>query len=196
MLVLGVTVSAAAITSDILERDQVLWAGGSQDINRIGHSGYGVLARTFGVFGVALLVGAIVGRQLPSFVVAVLVGLGFLSLLTPARDLWFASHQPHVIGVEGEFGLIERIGPGISTGLMWRAADGTLITDGEASAAAQGASVEEWLRGHGYTRVAVGISPDTAAGWAPYEAVAFALVGGASLGIAALVIGRRRPEPG
>lgn len=194
-LVTGLAIAMAGLAAEAYEHDYETWSGGFRDVIHIGHYGYGLLARTLGVFGIGVGIGSLIGRQLPAFLIAVFLGLGFLTGLAGVRDAWFASHETHVLG--GEYG--------VPTGWAYRAPDGTFLTREAATALAppeivaldvgqiQPMNVTTWLEERGYTEVSVGISIDVAMGWAPLEAGAYVLLGVGSIGVAVWLVNRRRP---
>lgn len=194
-LVTGAALLVAGAAAELIEHDRETWAGGFQDVTHIGHYGVGLVARAFGVFGVGIAIGALLGRQLPAFLLAVVLGLGFLTALAGVRDAWFASHEAHVL--EEQFG--------VATDWAWRTPDGALLTKEAATALVppeltaqdqgqvQPVHTITWLEEHGYTEVSLGISIDVAMGWAPYEAGAYAILGLGSMVVAAWLVNRRRP---
>ena len=194
-LVSGLALLVAGVAAEVIEHDYESWSGGYRDVVNIGHYGAGLVARAFGVFGIGLGIGALLGRQLPAFLLTVALGLGFLTGLTDVRDAWFASHETHVLGAES----------GVATGWVWQAPDGAVVTDDAAMAVVppelvaqdegevQPVHAATWLEEHGYTQLSVGISVDVAMGWAPYEAVAYVLLGVGSIGVAVWLVNRRRP---
>jgi hypothetical protein len=194
-IVAGLAFLVAGVAAEAIEHDQESWSGGYRDVIHIGHYGVGLVARAFGVFGIGLGIGALVGRQLPAFLLSVALGLGFLTGLAGVRDAWFASHETHVLGAEY----------GVATGWVWQAPDGVVLTDAAATALVppelvaqdegqvQPVHAATWLGEHGYTELSVGISIDVAMGWAPYEAVAYVLLGVGSIGVAVWLVNRRRP---
>lgn len=181
----GIAAVALAIAAAAHEHDWDVWGGGTPDVVHIGHYGLGLVARMLGAFGVAVALGALVGRQLPAFLLGFALMLGYVNLLTPVRDAWFASHEAIVLDV-----------PGVQTrnDSVWRTPAGAVISN-EAAAALAPPDVdgESWLYEHGYSAVGLGITIETAFGWAPYEAAAYVGLGTASLGIAAWLVNRRRP---
>lgn len=194
-LVTGLAFLAAGVAAESIEHDNEAWSRGYRDVIHIGHYGIGLVARAFGVFGIGIGIGALVGRQLPAFLLSVALGLGFLTGLTGVRDAWFASHEAHILGDEY----------GVPTGWVWKAPDGAELTDEAAMAQVPPELVAQdegqvqpvhaavWLEEHGYTQLPVGISIDVAMGWAPYEAIAYVLLGAGSIGVAVWLVNRRRP---
>jgi hypothetical protein len=183
LLVVGLAALALGAAAGAHEHDWDVWGGGRPDIVHIGHYGPGLVARMFGIFGLAVALGALLGRQLPAFLLSFALALGCVNLLATVRDTWFASHPAHVLDE-----------PGWVTGWAWRTPDGALLSPVEAAAAAPpDANSESWLEEHGYVQVALGISSDTAMGWAPYEALAYISLGTISIAGAMWLVIRRRP---
>jgi len=51
----------------------------------------------------------------------------------------------------------------------------------------------EWLIENGYADITLGTTDEAAAGWAPFDATVFAILGGAGVAAAFVVVNRRRP---
>ena len=193
--VVGLAVAAAAIGATAIDRDNTIWSGGYRDFTHIGHYGPGLVARAFGAFGIGILAGSLIGRQLPAFVLAIMVSVISVPGLTPARDAWLDLHPTHVLNGE----------PGVPTAWGWRAPDGVVMTHEEALAfvppeiaaqdegQVQPLNAAAWLYERGYQEVSFGVSMDTAFGWAPLEAMTYIGLGLLSIGAAALFVNRRRP---
>ena len=182
-LVVGIAAVALGMAAAAHEHDWDAWGGGRRDVVHIGHYGPGLVARMFGAFGLAVALGALVGRQLPAFLLGVALMLGSVNVLTVVRDAWFESHEAVVLN-----------GPGVSTDYAWRTPSGAVISkDGAAALVPPGVDGESWLYEQGYSDVGLGITIETAFGWAPYEAAAYVGLGAASIGVAAWLVNRRRP---
>lgn len=181
--VVGLAALALGASAAAHEHDWDVWGGGRPDVVHIGHYGLGLVARMFGIFGLGVALGALLGRQLPSFLLGFALALGCVNVLASVRDAWFASHEAHVLDE-----------PGVATGWAWREPGGTVVSQEEAAAAAP-AEVDSvtWLFEHGYEQVGLGISLETAMGWAPYEAGAYLALGGLSVAGAVWLVNRRRP---
>lgn len=205
-LVTGIALAVAAVAAGVIERDQETWGGGYRDVTHISHYGYGLVARAFGAFGIALGLGALLGRQLPSFLLALPLALGFLTGLTEVRNAWFASHAVHAFETRVlPNGEVEQLEYGVATDWAWRTPDGAVISKEEATALVppelvaqdegmvQLMNVAVWLEERGYRQVSIGISTDVAFGWAPLEAGAYVLLGLGSIAAGAWLVNRRRP---
>jgi hypothetical protein len=183
VILVGVAALALGGAAAAHEHDWDIWGGGRPDVVHIGHYGLGLVARMFGVFGLGVALGALLGRQLPAFLMGFALALGFVNGLANIRDSWFASHEAHVL-----------VEPGVTTGWAWRDPSGAVVSQQAAAAAApSGVDSEAWLFEHGYEQVGLGISLETAMGWAPYEAGAYLGLGGLSVAGAVWLIHRRRP---
>jgi hypothetical protein len=183
VVLVGLAAAALGVAAGALEHDWDVWGGGQPDVVHIGHYGPGLVARMFGALGVGVALGALLGRQLPAFLLGFALMLGSVNALTGVRDAWFASHEAHVLD-----------GSGVATDWAWRTPAGVVITKEEAAALAPpDADTQSWLYENGYTDVALGISTETAMGWAPYEAAAYVGLGVVSIGIAGWLVNRRRP---
>ncbi len=182
-LFVGFAAFALAVAAAAQEHDWDVWGGGTPDVVHIGHYGPGLMARMFGAFGLAVALGALVGRQLPAFLLGFGLMLGYVNVLTGVRDAWFAAHEPHVLDV-----------PGVATDFAWRTPAGAVISKEQAEGLVpEGLDAASWLYELGYSDVGMGISIETAMGWAPYEAAAYVGLGAASIGIAAWLVNQRRP---
>jgi hypothetical protein len=183
LVLVGLAAAALAIAAAAWEHDWDVWGGRGPDVTHIGHYGAGLLARMFGAFGVGVAVGALLGRQLPAFLLGFVLMLGSVNVLTDLRDGWFASHEAHVLD-----------GPGVATDWAWRTPEGDVIAKEEAlGLAPPDVDPEAWLYEHEYWDVSLGISIDTAMGWAPYEAAGYLGLGAVSVGLAIWLVNRRRP---
>lgn len=92
----------------------------------------------------------------------------------------------------------------VQTGWGWRSPDGIQLSFAEGLARVPREIFEHddplqypdssaWLDSHGYASLALGVTDEIARGWARYDALAFSLVGIASIGAAIVVVNRRRP---
>jgi len=206
VLVLGAAMSFAALAAAPVADQFVAWGHGGE-ASLIGLHGPLAVVRAFGAFGIALAVGALLGRTLPAFLFGVAISLALLYALGNARDAWAASLEPmvvqHLSPVTGEYIVDPR---SVTTGWAVEAPDGTLLSSREARDLATAAGVESpapedvqdtpaliWYEENGYVLLPIGITDQMALGWAPFDGVAFGLIGVFGLGSAVVLVNRRRP---
>ena len=153
-------------------------AWGISAFTRMGLHGGLAVTRGVAAFGLALLLGAILGKVLPTLVSAALLTAALAVVLLFARDTWIRTLDATVIGVvsteTGEMAVDSRA---VTTGWAWRAPDGSV-------------SLEERP---GYEPLILGIPERNALAWETYETGAYLVVGLVGLGGATVVVGRRRP---
>ena len=204
LVLLGATLSFTAVATSVLAANNVAWGGLAYF--DIGLHGPLIVARAFGAFGVGLLVGALLGRTLPAFVLGACLMVALFVFVGRAQDAWLAGLEPTVIGTSSAEGDVEIDRPTrvVQSGWGWRAPDGTQLSFQEGLAVVpaeiadgddpvQYPNSTQWLLDHGYASLALGVTDERALGWAPYDALAFSLIGAASLVGAAVVVSRRRP---
>ena len=204
-ILLGIAVTFAAFAVEGLAAANVAWGGYASFL--IGVHGPLVLARALGAFGIGLLVGALLGRTLPAFVLGAALLVALLFAVGAASDAWLAGLEPQVIAKLSpeteEYDLQPRA---VTTGWGVRTPDGILISIEDATALARAAGAPEpapgdvqdipaleWFEQNGYTLLPLGVTDEMALGWAPYDGVVFSLVGLGSIAGAALLVNRRRP---
>lgn len=190
VVVIGVTVTFAAIAASVLEATREPWYNsGFSDVSLHGPP---VVARAFGALGLGLLFGASLGRALPAFIVAALVSLILVYNVGTVSYAWLESHAASIAGVSSqESGTWD----GWTMGSLWLAPDGSQISDNDAFALVPSGESDgyAWLRSQGYKDVVVGVSQEVAMGWARYDVLIFGLVGIASIAAGIAVVDRRRP---
>jgi hypothetical protein len=192
-----ITLAFLAVASELLWQGREPW-GVFPNFRDVGLHGPGLIARGIATLGLALLVGAILGRVLP----AVIVGVVLCFMLFVGWQMAFAAwgntaavERPMSYASEN----IEEAFPGgtmMSTG--FRTPDGRFIYDWEAvELAPSGVDPYEWLFGSaaddGYVPVMRGIPGTAYAQWALIETVGFGAIGLASFALAFPVVDRRRP---
>jgi hypothetical protein len=206
LILLGMTVSFAALAASVLEANNVAWGGFAYF--DLGLHGPLVVARAFGAFGVGLLVGALLGRTLPAFVLGAALMLALTVGVGDARDAWLRGLDPIVISetstAGGDMIVKDPLARVVQSGWGWRSPDGIQLSFDEGLARVpreifehddpiQYADSSAWLDSHGYASLALGVTDELALGWAPYDALAFSLIGLGSIGAAIVVVNRRRP---
>jgi hypothetical protein len=204
-ILLGVLMIVAAVVATLVADDWARWYGGRAYL--IGNEGFVVVIRAFAAFGIGLVLGALLGRTLPAFIFGLALSVAILFALGQAQQAWLASLPPHVLGqpdpVTGEQIGLEG---SVTTAWGWIAPDGRLLSMAEARVIATEAGVPppapddpqdgaaaEWLEGHGYQGVQMGVTDADALGWAAFDAETFALVGLVAVGGAFVLVNRRRP---
>jgi hypothetical protein len=192
LALLGASMVVAAVSGSILGATQP----GSDVLHSTGQ-GPIVVVRALAAFGIGLLVGSVVGRSLPAFLVAFVLCGVLAWAAEAARFDWLFAHRV-VIGdydYMGDYGF----------GFAWRAPDGKLIPYDERiyqlvppEAMEQtedpDSGPEAWLAAHGYVMLQLGVTPEIVAGWVPIEVSAMSLIGLAGIGGTAVAVNRRRPS--
>lgn len=142
-------------------------------------------AVAFALIGV--LIGAVIGRQIPALVISVLTGLVLLGLLTVSRPFG----EPAVItpGFEYTEGWLAVSG-------AYRAEDGTVLTYREAVGRAPAGMTEDqagtWVEGT-FEQVTVSVPGERLAAVELRESVVLLVISGAAVVATMVVIQRRRP---
>jgi hypothetical protein len=197
IVVTVITLAFLAVTSELLWQGREPW-GVVPNFRDVGLHGPGLVARGIATLGLALLVGAILGRVLP----AVIVGVVLCFVLFVGWQMAFAAWG-NTAAVERQMSNpsdnIEEAFPGgtmMSTG--FRTPDGRFIYDWEAvEMAPPGVDPYEWLFGEaaddGYLPVMRAIPGTAYTQWALIETVGFGAIGLASIALAFPVVDRRRP---
>jgi hypothetical protein len=205
-LVVGATVVFAATAAIPVADASVAWGRSASSL--IGLHGAHAVLRAFSAFGVGLAVGALVGRTLPAFILAVLLTVGLALGSGFAKDLWTRSLPAitvqHAAADSGEPATGPRT---IVTGWGVVAPDGTLLSvasarelasaDGVPPAAefdTQDTPALEWYAANGYTLVPVGVTDEAALGWSLYDGVLFGSVGLIGILAAHAAAARARPR--
>jgi hypothetical protein len=205
-LLLGAAMSFAALAAGPVADDFVAWGHGGE-ASVIGLHGGLAVVRAFGAFGIGLAVGALLGRTLPAFLFGVALSLALLFALGNVRTAWMASLEPMVVQhpspLTGEYIVDPR---SVTTGWAVEAPDGILLSSEEARELATAAGVETpppgdvqdtpalaWYEENGYVLLPIGITDEMALGWAPFDGLAFGLVGVIGLGSTVVLVNRRRP---
>jgi len=204
-ILLGIAVAFAAFAVEAAVEADVAWGGYASF--HIGDHGPLVLTRAVGAFGIGLLTGALLGRTLPAFVSGAVLAFALVFAVDMAHDAWLKRLEPTVIAeVSPLTGEIVDVPRTVTTGWGVRTPEGAMISFAEARVIVDAARVAApdpndeqdltalgWLEEHGYTLLPLGVTDEMALGWAPYDALAFGLVGVASIGGAVVLVNRRRP---
>lgn len=190
VVLVGVAVAFAAVAAGVLEATREPWY--HSGFNDVTLHGPPVVARTFGALGLGLLLGALLGRTLPAFIVGALVSLVLVANVSTISYGWLESQKAVVADVSSrESGTWN----GWTYGSAWLAPDGTQLSDEEGFALVPQGEFDPpaWLGDRGYRWVVIGVTQEAAVGWAQYDAAIFGLIGLASLGAGIVVVNRRRP---
>ena len=194
LTVLGIAVAFAALTASGVEADRQLL--GYPPFEDLGLHGPLVVVRAFAAFGVGLLLGALVGRSLPAFILGAVLSLALVFVAGEIRDRWLATRDPVVVGDAAAV---------VTTGWAWHTPASRQISDQQAKALVPTEVSQQdigqdqalhsigWLEDHGYSEVALGVTEEMAMGWGPYDALFFGLVGLVSVAGAIVLVDRRRP---
>jgi hypothetical protein len=166
----------AAITSDLFAGLDYAW--GQSAFRLLGDHGPLVAAKGTAAFGVGLLAGLIIGRTVPTLVIAAGAMIALSIAVSLARGAWLHSLPSAPIGessAENEEIVMEA--RAIAVGWGWRGPDGSIV-DHEVP---------------GYEALILGVSDQTAMGWETIELGLYAFVFLGSIGPTFVLIERRRP---
>ena len=195
---------ALALVSSSVESGRSIW--GYSPLEDQGRYGVVLVANTIAAFAIALAVGALLGRTLPALVLSTMLAIALVGASAQFHDAWLRTLPTEVIS-EGSGQTARDLSPGaIATGSAWRSPDGGLISPEEATAIAHGSGVSEpdsgdladsaaleWLEGHGYVAVSLGIPKATALSWEVWETTGKLVIAIAFGGLAVYSVRRRRP---
>jgi hypothetical protein len=189
LFVVGAALAFAALAATALVTTRIPWTGSAfQDMLLHGPV---VLARALGALGVGLVIGALLGRTLPAFLIAIVVSVGLAVVMTFAREGWLSSQPIEQGPTNGGYGEMAWIIGGGYVG-----PDGTFSSwdsDPPIQPPADVVDYDAWLADQGYRQVTLGVTTARAMGWLPLEIAAWT-VGGIVLILATvMVVDRRRP---
>jgi len=176
VLPMALAFGIAAIATDTVAVNDELW--GVPAFERVGLRGVLLPLHAMAAAGLGLLVGAVIGRALPAFLVAAALSAVLIVGTSLARDEWTRLQPAAVIGTispeTGEFVVDPR---SITTGWGWQAPSGEVALS----------------ETPGYAPVVLGISDAVARQWEGWEIMGYVgLSAIAGLSTAAVVV-RRRP---
>lgn len=205
-LLLAIVVGLASVVATPVSEAYVDWGLGAAS-ELIGQHGPLLMLRAFAAFGIALAVGALLGRMLPGFIFSVAVVLAVLMLIGQAREAWTSQLPLTPLATRStETGQWMIIPGGQVRSFGFISPDGRFLTRQEARQQATEAGIPPaapgdeqdipaalWLGENGYFEVPLGVSDEEAMGWATYDGLAFAIVGCAALAGAFVIVNRRRP---
>jgi len=161
----------------------------------VGLHGSVILGKAVAALAVGLIVGAVVGRTLPAFLVTLAAGAVIVSLAGILMSAWFMTEgERHAIPTDVS-GYTESIFPGgTSMGTGWVTPSGAIVYSQEEMAvfAPPDVDLETWLSTEA-PLVAVGVPGSVYPTWSLIETVAFGAAGLVGLLIAFPIVERRRP---
>lgn len=183
VVVLGVLAVAADQLTRVAEPGRDLGAS----FVGYGLRGLGLVARGFGIFGLAVLIGVVIGRTLPAVLVSSLLAAAVFVL---GAAMPFVIRSPEVIAPLGR----PEISDALGSDTAFLAADGRLLSMEEAyGSAPPGVNADDWVW-QTYERVAVGI-PGRRFGEIELEtSLLLCGLGFGAWALAAVIVGRRSPE--
>lgn len=195
-------VAATAVLALLAVASQVLWLArepylSNPWLNFDDASLHGpiLLAKGLAAYGVALTVGAMLGRTLPAVILATaVIWIGLAGTGTVARSLWMHAEGPsHIVAADPNGNVLAFPG-GYITGGGLRTADGRVITDEEAYGLVPAGEQDPdaWVTSH-LTRVYWGVPGDLFPAWDAAETAGYAVVGLLGVGAAFLIVRGRRP---
>jgi ABC-type transport system involved in multi-copper enzyme maturation permease subunit len=198
-------VAATAVLALLAVASQVLWLAREPylpnpwlNFDDASLHGLILVAKGLAAYGVALAVGALLGRTLPAVILATaVIWIGLAGTGTVARSLWMGAEAPNHIVVADPNGDVLAFPGGYIRGGGWRTADGRVITDPSDPAASGIIPAGEqdpyaWLDAH-LTRIYWGVPGDLFPAWDAAETAGYAVVGVLGVGAAFLILRGRRP---
>lgn len=205
-LLLGTVVVLAAAAATPVADDWVRWGhGGASDL--IGQHGPLAVVRAFAAFGMGLGVGALLGRTTPAWIFSIALLIAILLALGQAREAWISRLPLEIIATYSDATERWTVIPGAEARSWgWIAPGGRFVNRQEARQLATEAGVPPanpddlqdtpaaiWLGEHGSAEVPLGVTDEMAMGWAPYDGLAFGVVGCVTVAGTFILINRRRP---
>jgi hypothetical protein len=195
-------VAAFAILAVLAVASQVLWLAREPylpnpwlNFDDAGLHGPILIAKGLAAYGVALAVGALLGRTLPAVILATaVIWIGLAGTGTVARSLWMqADARNHIVALDPNGDVLAFPG-GTIIGGGWRTPDGRLLSDQEASRMVPSgeSDPDAFLASH-FLRYYSGVPGELFPAWDAAEAAGYAAVGAVGVGAAFLVVRRRRP---
>jgi hypothetical protein len=195
-------VAATAVLALLAVASQVLWLAREPylpnpwlNFDDASLHGPILLAKGLAAYGVALTVGAMLGRTLPAVILATaVIWIGLAGTGTVARSLWMQAEGPsHIVAADSNGNVLAFPG-GYITGGGQRTADGRVIDNEEAYGLVPAGEQDPdaWVTSH-LTQVYWGVPGDLFPAWDAAETAGYAVVGLLGVGAAFLVVRRRRP---
>jgi hypothetical protein len=186
-----------AVASDVLWAGRAPWVP-VPNMYDLGLHGPGVLAKGLAVFGLALLLGAIIGRSLPAALIAVVLCFVLYTGAQIAQSAWLQSEAKNHVTTSTDNP--ETLYPGGTYFAQgWIGPDGDVIFDAQVAAALAPAGVDpyEWLTygpaNGGLKVVQLGVPGSAYPTWAALETIAFGAIAIAAISLAFPIVSRRRP---
>jgi hypothetical protein len=195
-------VAAVAVLALLAVASQVLWLAREPylpnpwlNFDDAGVHGPILIAKGLAAYGVALAVGALLGRTLPAVILATaVIWIGLAGTGTVALNLWMHADAPnHIVALDPNGDVLAFPG-GTIIGGGWRTPDGRLLSDAEGSALVPSgeADPDAWKSSH-LLRYYSGIPGELFPAWDTAETAGYAAVGVFGIGAAFLIVRTRRP---
>jgi hypothetical protein len=195
-------VAATAVLALLAVASQVLWLAREPYLPRpwlnfddASLHGPILLAKGLAAYGVALTVGAMLGRTLPAIILATaVIWIGLAGTGTVARSLWMQAEGPsHIVAADSNGNVLAFPG-GYITGGGRRTADGRVIDNEEAYGLVPAGEQDPdaWVTSH-LTQFYWGVPGDLFPAWDAAETAGYAAAALLGVGAAFLVVRRRRP---
>lgn len=189
VVLLGAAILLAAVTADALETTRQL--RNNTAVSDMTLHGAPVVARAYGAFGLGLLLGALLGRTLPAFVIGILVSVALVAGAGEAHRAWLMTQTFEPVVVSNG----TPPWAGSSLGVVWIAPDGRQIEDPDAVALVPPGEPDtnQWLLDRGYKMAELVLSQEAVLRWINYDVLLFVAAGSVAIGSTFVFVNRRRP---
>ncbi len=195
-------VAATAVLALLAVASQVLWLAQEPYLpnpwlNFFDASLHGpiLVAKGLAAYGVALLVGALLGRTLPAVILATaVIWIALAGTGNVARSLWMQAEAPNHVVAANPNGDVLAFPGGDIMGGGWLTSDGRKVTDEEAWGMVPPGEPDplDWLASH-LGSYYIGVPGDLFPAWDAAETAGYGAAGMLAVGAAFLAVRRRRP---
>jgi hypothetical protein len=197
LLIVVVMMAVLAVASDVLWAGREPW-GPTPRFGDAGLHGPIIFGKGLAAFGIAVLLGAIFGRILPSVIVGALLGVALYVGWGAGFDLWLqaegANHRVAVVGDPGSVNTDEIFPGGWGVVNVVQLPDGRFVQPWEVEGLAPAGTEDTytWVF-ETYPAFIQGVPAEQYGTWSATETTTFSLIGIGALLLAFPVVARRRP---
>jgi hypothetical protein len=197
LVILIVSLGFLAVASDFLWAGRQPW-GPTPNMSDLGLHGPGIVAKGLAVFGLAVLVGAVIGRSLPAVLIGVVLCFVLYLGAQIAQSAWLQAEARNHVTTSTDNP--EQLFPGGTYFAgAWIGRDGRFIFDSEEAAAMAPPGVDpyEWLSSGptngGLQTVQMGVPGSSYPMWVLIETIGFGFIAIISIAVLFPIVARRRP---